>query len=102
MLASASVAPLEVPRAEAHMTGIRSACCGRSRTVASAVTIAVTVMLMAPPSSAGSWPERAVRITTPSPPGADFAVRLFAERLAERWRQPVVIENRPGADGILA
>ena len=84
------------------MIGIRSACCGRSRTVASAVTIAVTVMLMAPPSFAGSWPERTVRITTPSPPGADFAARLFAERLAERWRQPVVVENRPGADGILA
>jgi tripartite-type tricarboxylate transporter receptor subunit TctC len=84
------------------MIGVRSACCGWSRTMASAVVLAVTLMLMPAMSLAGSWPERLVRITTPSAPGADFVARLFAERLAERWRQPVVIDNRPGADGILA
>ena len=34
--------------------------------------------------------------------GADIAARLIAERLSARWGKPVVIENRPGGDGIVA
>jgi tripartite-type tricarboxylate transporter receptor subunit TctC len=39
----------------------------------------------------------------PVPPGSspDVAARVFAERLGERWGKPVVIENRPGADGLI-
>jgi tripartite-type tricarboxylate transporter receptor subunit TctC len=86
------------------MIGIRSAHCMRSRPVASAVAIAVTAMLLPALSLAGSWPERIVRITAAAAPGSssDLAARLLAERLAERWRQPVVVDDRPGADGILA
>jgi tripartite-type tricarboxylate transporter receptor subunit TctC len=53
---------------------------------------------------ADDWPQRNVRIITPFPPGTggDIAVRLFAEKLAARWSKPVLIENRPGADGIIA
>ena len=49
------------------------------------------------------WPERSVRVIVPfgAGSGPDFAARLFAERLAARWNQPVVIENRPGADGLI-
>jgi tripartite-type tricarboxylate transporter receptor subunit TctC len=45
-----------------------------------------------------------VRFILPLPPGSgtDLAARLLAERLTERWRQPVVIENRQGGDGIPA
>lgn len=55
------------------------------------------------PATAGSWPDRAVHILTPTAPGSsvDVAARIFGERLAERWGQPVIIENRPGADGII-
>src|SRR3982074_1092640 len=86
------------------MISIRSAHCGRARTMTPVVALAITAILMPALSLAGPWPERIVRITTASAPGGsiDIVARLFAERLAERWRQPVVIDNRPGADGILA
>ena len=56
------------------------------------------------PSAARSetWPQRTVKISLPLPPGTatDLAARLFAERLSPRWRQSVIVENRPGVDGL--
>jgi tripartite-type tricarboxylate transporter receptor subunit TctC len=47
------------------------------------------------------FPSRAVTLVVPFPPGgsADALPRIVAEKLRERWGQPVVIENRPGAAG---
>jgi tripartite-type tricarboxylate transporter receptor subunit TctC len=47
-----------------------------------------------------AWPVRPVRIIVPIGPGSapDAAARLVADGLRRRWGQPVVIENRPGAD----
>ncbi len=52
---------------------------------------------------AGDWPHRTVRLVAPVPAGTapDFSARLFAERLSQRWGQPVIVENRPGADGMI-
>ena len=49
------------------------------------------------------WPRRTVRIILPLPAGtaSDLAARLFAERLSQRWGQPVYVDNRPGIDGIV-
>jgi len=51
-----------------------------------------------------SWPQRNVRFIVPLGPGsgADIGARLFADRLTARWGKPVVVENRPGGDGIVA
>jgi tripartite-type tricarboxylate transporter receptor subunit TctC len=53
---------------------------------------------------AQSWPQRTVRLIVPNPPGTavDISARLFAEQLATRWAQPVIVENITGADGTLA
>jgi len=55
-------------------------------------------------TAAQPWPQKTVRFIVPLPPGSgmDLSARLIAERLTERWGQPVVIENRQGADGIPA
>src|SRR5262249_25829341 len=53
---------------------------------------------------AQTWPQRPVRFILPLGPGSgvDIAARLLADRLLPRWGQSVVVENRPGGDGILA
>jgi tripartite-type tricarboxylate transporter receptor subunit TctC len=50
------------------------------------------------------WPDRPVRLIVSQGAGSaqDIAARIFGEQLSLRWAQPIVIENKPGADGINA
>lgn len=54
-------------------------------------------------ASAEGFPSRTVRIVVPFAPGAsaDMLARIVGERLAQEWKQSVVIDNRPGAGGML-
>src|SRR5690242_7749221 len=63
------------------------------------VTIAFTSSLLAQ-----SWPQRPVKFLVSLGPGsgADIGARLLAERLTTRWNHPVVVENRPGGDAVVA
>ena len=56
-----------------------------------------------PASQAQTYPARAVKIIVPFPPGGaiDALGRLLAQKMSESWGQPVVVENRPGAGGII-
>ena len=55
-------------------------------------------------ASAQAWPTKPVRFILSLGPGsgADLGARLYADRLTKMWGQPVVVENRPGGDGVIA
>ncbi len=73
------------------------------RDLMKSLLIAMALALVAPFASAQSFPTKAVRIIVPYAPGGgtDILARLFAQKLGEKWGQTVVVENKPGADGII-
>jgi tripartite-type tricarboxylate transporter receptor subunit TctC len=60
-------------------------------------------LAVAPTLAQSSWPSRPVKIVVPTGPGSslDLIARSMGDKLAARWGQPVVIENKPGAGGML-
>ncbi len=70
-----------------------------------AVAAAAMLAIAAAPvlAQAERWPARPVRIVVPSPPGSglDLVSRSIADRLAARWGEAVVVENKPGANSII-
>jgi tripartite-type tricarboxylate transporter receptor subunit TctC len=73
------------------------------RQVASLFIIAGAI-LAAQVAAAAEWPSQPIKIVLPYPPGgaSDVTARLLSVKLTQAWGQPVVIENRPGANGIIA
>jgi tripartite-type tricarboxylate transporter receptor subunit TctC len=69
-----------------------------------AVVVVASTPASAQTPSAQSWPHRTVKLIVPFAPGsaADTTARLFAERLAGRWGRSIVVEDRPGPDGLVA
>ncbi|MBT9456794.1 MAG: tripartite tricarboxylate transporter substrate binding protein [Burkholderiaceae bacterium] len=62
------------------------------------------VALAALPSvQAQAWPAKPIKIIVPYPPGGftDVTARLIAQKLQERLGQPVVIDNKPGANSVI-
>jgi tripartite-type tricarboxylate transporter receptor subunit TctC len=54
-------------------------------------------------NGSGSFPSRPIRMIVPFPAGgpSDIVARIIGQRMSENWGQPVVIENRPGANTII-
>ncbi len=54
-------------------------------------------------AQAQGWPSHPVKIVVPAPAGSslDLIARLLADKLKDRWGQPVLVDNKPGAGGML-
>ena len=79
--------------------------CGSCRALAATMGMFLAVSVLgAVPGSAQTWPQRPVKLILTLGPGSgtDIGMRLLADRLPKVWNQPVVVENRPGGDGIVA
>ena len=74
-----------------RLTGV----CGVVSVVLAALTGAGSL------AQAQDFPSRPVRIVVPQTPGgaSDALARIVGQKLSEKWQQPVVVENRPGAGG---
>lgn len=75
--------------------------------IAAGITVGAFVWGAALPASAqgaDNWPQRPIRFITPASPGGttDTLARLFSRRLAEIFKQQVVVDNRASQSGVLA
>jgi len=76
----------------------------RARIIVAAFAMAVALLPTCRAQAEQTYPTHAVRLILPFNPGSatDTTARLFADRLTARWGKPVVVENRPGGDGLVA
>src|SRR5438045_9480044 len=72
--------------------------------ISNAIAAGIVSLALAGAAAAQSWPQKPVHfIVSLGPgPGAVFGARRYADRLTKMWGHPVVIENRPGGDGVIA
>src|SRR6188508_2035750 len=77
------------------------------RLLISSLLLGLTAAILPSPARAAapdSYPQKPITLLVGFPPGGagDFVGRLVGQKLSEALRQPVVVENRPGANGLLA
>ena len=73
------------------------------RALGRVVLIALTALTQAGPVMAQAYPARPVRLVVPYPAGGstDILARVLAEKISPAWGQPMVVENRAGATGVI-
>ncbi len=68
------------------------------------IVAALALAIASTASLAQQWPTHPVRFVLPFGPGsgADIAARLITDTLQQKWGQPVIIDGKPGGDGLLS
>src|ERR1700730_9183924 len=87
--------------AKSHRQEVRACAKPRMRFVA---VLCVSAAVFAFPMAArAEWPERPIKLIVTFPPGSanDAAARIFADALGKKWGRPVVVEDKPGAEGTI-
>ncbi len=96
---------MTAPRLRARRTALARS--GQVLALAAAALFAAALPRLAAAQAstpATDWPTRPVRIITPFPAGAgpETVARVVAEKLSKKWGKPVIVENKPGANGFIA
>jgi tripartite-type tricarboxylate transporter receptor subunit TctC len=67
------------------------------------VALALSICALSLPTFAAGYPDHAIRMVVPfaAGGGTDVLARIIAQNLNEKWGQPVVVENQPGASGAI-
>jgi tripartite-type tricarboxylate transporter receptor subunit TctC len=80
-------------------------CIGRRALLAGGAVLALTALLPGARAQgvAAPWPQRPVRVILPYPPGGgtDVLARALVETMRPHLSQPIIVENRPGAQGVI-
>ena len=73
------------------------------RWIAFATVSALMMATAAAQERPDAFPTRSIKIVVPFPAGgpSDVLARMIGQRMSEDWGQPVVVENRPGANTVL-
>lgn len=76
----------------------------RALTALLCIAVSAFSFLFTTSADAQSWPQRTVKLVLPFGPGSstDVMARLLSDRLQKKWGHPVIVENRPGGDGLIA
>ena len=74
------------------------------RLMPAVVLALLSAMVSGGATAADAWPSRSVKIIVPSPPGdgSDITARVVADKLQAAFGQPFIVENKPGAGGVMA
>jgi tripartite-type tricarboxylate transporter receptor subunit TctC len=72
--------------------------------ILSAAVVACAALASLPTVALGAWPDKPVKLILPYPPGGnvDGAARIISEQLQAIFKQPFLVDNRPGAGGMIA
>src|ERR1043166_4834725 len=75
----------------------------RNAEISACLMVALLAGIVCPPAGAAEYPSKAIRVVTGYAAGGpnDIVARALAQKFTERWGQPAIVENRPGADGVI-